>query len=62
MGEKKHLYDAETNTLPPVRMLLGEVHNSETDWRIKTIQNRQQQELELEGTVKRLIAYFKDEK
>ena len=62
MAEKKYVYETEVTSLPPLRLMLGDVPVSDPEeWRNST-QRKQKLNPEMEGTVKRLIAYLKDNK
>jgi len=62
MAEKKHVYETEVMALPLLHLVLGDVPVPDPDWRRNTGQKQQKLNPEMEGTVKRLIAYLKDEK
>jgi hypothetical protein len=59
--DKKRVYEAEVLSLPPLRMILGEVPVPDPASRRKTNQQMEHAP-ELENTVKKLIAHLKDEK
>jgi len=62
MAEKKHVHEAKMMTPPSLRLVLGDVPVPDpVGWR-KAGQKRQKLDLEMESTVKRLIAHLKDEK
>jgi hypothetical protein len=62
MVEKKHMYESEVMSLPPLRLVLGDVPVPDPNGRRTTSQNQQNLDPRMEGTVKRLIAHLKDEK
>jgi hypothetical protein len=62
MTEKKEIYEAEMLSLLPMRLVLGDLTVQDPDWRYKISQKRLKTDPEIESTVKRLIAHFKDEK
>jgi hypothetical protein len=62
MVDKKRVYEAQVMTLPPLRLVLGDVPVPDPTILRKAGQNRQKLEPEMEGTVKRLISHLKDEK
>jgi hypothetical protein len=62
MAEKKRMYEAGVLALPPLHLVLGDMTVPDPDWQRKAGQKRQKLAPEMEGTVKRLIAHFKDEK
>ena len=65
MVKKKLMYEAYVVALPPLYMMLGDVPATDPDRRRMTAQQNQKLSRlnpDMEGTVKRLIAYFKDEK
>jgi len=61
MHEKKRFREAEIISLPPLRMMLGESNIPNNARIYNTDDGDQKLNPELEGTVKRLIAYFEDE-
>jgi hypothetical protein len=62
MSEKKHLYEAEVMSLPPLRLVLGDVPVPDPAGLRKIDHKQQKLEHTMEGTVQRLIAHLKDEK
>jgi hypothetical protein len=62
MAEKKRVNEVEEMALSPLDLVMGDVPVSYPDGRRKACQERQKLDLEMEGTVKRLIAHLKDEK
>ena len=62
MAEKKHMYETEVMSLPPLRLVLGDVPVPDPAGLRKTGQKQQKLELTMEGTLQRLIAHLKDEK
>ena len=62
MAEKKHMYETEVMSLPPLRLVLGDVPVPDPAGLRKTGQKQQKLELTMEDTLQRLIAHLKDEK
>jgi hypothetical protein len=61
MDEKKRVYDSEVMTLPPVRLVIGDVPNPDPDRRNRSNQLMRKSNREMEGTVKRIIAHLEEE-
>jgi hypothetical protein len=61
MDEKKRVPDAEEMGLPPLRLILGNVPSPDPEKRSKSNQQAQKPTREIEGTVKRLIAYLEED-
>ena len=62
MTDKKHIFEAEMMTLPPLRLVLGDVPVPNPDKRYNAGQKQQKLDPEIESTVKRLIAHLKNAK
>jgi hypothetical protein len=62
MAEKKYVYEAEVMTLPPLYLVVGEEPVSDSNSQFKSGFERLKLDPRMEGVVKRLIAYLKDEK
>jgi hypothetical protein len=62
MTDKKHVYESQVITLPPLRLVLGEVPVPDPVGIHKPGREQQNLSSQMEGTVKRLIAHLKDDK
>lgn len=62
MAEKKHMYEAEVMSLPPLRLVLGDVPVPDPAGLRNTGQKQQKLDHTMESTVQRLISHLKDEK
>ena len=60
MDEKKRVSDSEVMTLPPLRMMIGDVPSPDPDRRNCPIQLIRKPNREMEGTVKRIIALLEE--
>ena len=61
MDEKKRVYDSEVMALPPLRLVIGDVPNPDPDRRNSSNQPMRKSNLEIERTVKRIIAHLEEE-
>jgi len=62
MVEKKYVYGDEVMTLPLLYLVVGEIPISDHDGQRKAGLERLKLDPKMEGVVKRLIEYLKDEK
>jgi hypothetical protein len=62
MAEKKRVHETEMMALTSLRLMLGDVPALDPDGWHKAGQKLQKLDPKMEGTVKRLIEHFKDEK
>ena len=60
MDEKKRVSDSEVMTLPPVRLVIGDVPSPDLDRRNCPDQLFRKPNREMEGTVKRIIAHLEE--
>ena len=60
MDEKKRVSDSEVMTLPPVRLVIGDVPSPDLDRRNCPDQLIRKPNREMEGTVKRIIAHLEE--
>ena len=61
MNDKKLGYETDLMGLPPLRLVLGDRFYPDPDRQYPAIQQQQQKlDRDMEGTVKRLIAYLKE--
>jgi len=61
MDEKKRVYDSVVMGLPPLRLVIGDVPNPDPDRRNSSNQPMRKSNLEIERTVKRIIAHLEEE-
>jgi hypothetical protein len=61
MDEKKRVYDSEVMALPPLRLVIGDIPNPDPDRRFRSNQPMRKSNLEIESTVKRIIAHLEEE-
>jgi hypothetical protein len=59
MADKKHMYESNVMSLPPLRLVLGDVPSPDPEGR-RRIHNGQKPDREMESTVKKLIAHLKE--
>ena len=61
MEEKKRVYDSEVMALPPLRLVIGDVPNTDPDRRNRSNQLLRKSNREIEGTIKRIIAHLEED-
>ena len=61
MDEKKRVYDSVVMGLPPLRLVIGDVPNPDPDRRNRSNLPMRKSTLEIERTVKRIIAHLEEE-
>jgi hypothetical protein len=59
MAEKKQVYETNVMTLPPLRLVLGEVPSPDPETRRNSISLRRNTP-EMQSSVKKLIAHLKE--
>ena len=61
MDDKKRLYDSEVMIRQPLRLVIGDVPNPDSDNRNRSSQLMLKSNREIEGTVKRIITHLEED-